>query len=89
MLIEAPNLIDQDVEVSVGAITMIQMWSLAKGKQFNNDRIEFRENLQGFRVALQKQLESWSENSSIAPEHHYRLFLLDSALEKTLESLMQ
>ena len=89
MLIEVPNLIDQDVEVSVGAITMIQMWSLAKGQQFNDDRVEFRENLQGFRVALQKQLESWSEDTSIAPEHHYRLFLLDSALENTLESLMK
>ncbi len=89
MLIEASNLIDQDVEISVGAITMIQMWSLAKGKKFNDDRMEFRADLQGFHDALQKQIGSWSENSSIAPEHHYRLFLLDSALENTCQSLMK
>ena len=89
MLIEASNLIDQDVEISVGAITMIQMWSLAKGKTFNDDRIEFRADLQGFRDALQKQIASWTENSSIAPEHHYRLFLLDSALEHTCQSLIK
>ena len=87
ILIQVEDLINRDVEISVGAITMIQMWSLAKGEQFNGNRTVLGANLQGFRIALQKLLGRWSEDISLAPKFHYRLFLLDSAIENTCQSL--
>ena len=87
ILIDIDALINRDVEISVGAVTMIQMWSLVEGKEFPEDRRTVEENLQGFRVALQKLLGRWSEDASLCPKLHYRLFLLDSALENTCESL--
>lgn len=89
VLINIDDLIGRDVEISVGAITMIQMWSLAEGKVLNQDQKAIGENLQGFRVALQKLLERWSEDPSLAPEFHFRLFLLDLALQNTCESLLK
>ena len=89
VLVNIDDLIGRDVEISVGAITMIQMWSLSEGKALHEDRKAIGENLEGFRVALQKLLERWSKDSSSAPEFHYRLFLLDIALQNTCESLLK
>ena len=87
ILVDIDALINRDVEISVGAITMIQMWSLVEEKEFPEDRKTIKENFRGFRVALQKLLGRWSEDASLSPKLHYRLFLLDSALENTCESL--
>jgi len=87
ILIDMDVLINRDLEISVGAITMIQMWSLIKEKEFPDDRKAIGENLQGFRFSLQKMVGRWSEDSSLAPKLHYRVFLLDNALQSTCESL--
>jgi len=87
ILINIDLLINRDVEISVGAITMIQMWSLVDEKEFFDDRKAIAENLRGFRFALQKLLCRWSEDTSVAPKLHYRLFLLDIGLQNTTESL--
>merc|ERR1711935_919820 len=45
ILINIDLLINRDVEISVGAITMIQMWSLVDEKEFFVDRNAIAENL--------------------------------------------
>ena len=87
VLNDIDDLISNDVEIAVGVISMIQMLSLVKGKEFPDDPRKVGENLLGFRMALQKLLDRWSEDISVAPEFHYRLFLLDNALQSTYESL--
>ena len=88
VLIDVDVLISRDVEISVGAITMIQMWSLVEGKVLPIDQ-KAMDKLRAFRVALQKSIDRWSEDSSLAPKFHYRLFLLDSALHNTYNSIIQ
>jgi hypothetical protein len=72
----------------VGAITMIQMWVLAKGKQIFDNKQEISEDLRGFSAALQKLLDRWTKDVSLAPKLHYRLFLLDISLQNTCDSLL-
>jgi len=69
----------------------------------NNNGNNIGEELQGFHNALKKQLEYWAENDTIinatagngggdgaqvVPHDHYRLFLLDSAISNTLNSIL-
>jgi len=82
-------LMNQDVEIFVGAITMIQVWSLVKKQNFPDDRKTIENNIRGFSAALQKLLCRWSEDTSLAPKFHYRLFLLDSALQNAYASLVK
>jgi hypothetical protein len=120
-LINVDDLINYDVEIAIGAITMIQMWSSStvkkNGKKIlpappavktkinddddgddeGNDRSNNNGNninignigdeLEGFYYVLKKQLNHWSENTNMAPHHHYRLFLLDSAISHTLNTI--
>jgi len=93
VLIDVDVLINQDVEVSVGAITMIQMWSLAEGKELPVGEKGIGDELRGFHDALQKLLDRWSskddDSSLSAPQLHYRLFLLDSAIQCTLQTFVK
>jgi len=88
ILIDIDTLINRDVEISVGAITMIQMWVLAKGKRNFDDKNAISEDLRGFSAALQKLLDRWTKDVSLAPKLHYRLFLLDISLQNTCHSLL-
>jgi len=70
-LINVEDLINRDVELTVGAITMIQLWAsiIKKGNKKlpengNNNGINIGEELQGFHNALKKQLKYWSENDT-------------------------
>mmetsp|Transcript_23337 Transcript_23337/g.26028 ORF Transcript_23337/g.26028 Transcript_23337/m.26028 type:complete len:507 (+) Transcript_23337:766-2286(+) len=70
-LINVEDLINRDVELAVGAITMIQLWAsiIKKGNKKlpengNNNGINIGEELQGFHNALKKQLKYWSENDT-------------------------
>eukprot|EP00536_Pseudo-nitzschia_multiseries_P009883 jgi/Psemu1/306890/fgenesh1_kg.287_\ len=87
-LVDINNLISRDVEMSVGAITMIQMWSMVEGKKIPVNGGVISNDLRGFQAALKKLLRRWSEDSSLAPQLHYRLFLLDNAIDNTLENFL-
>ncbi|VEU37674.1 unnamed protein product [Pseudo-nitzschia multistriata] len=84
-LIGIDLLIDRSVEISIGAITMIQMWCMVHENEFMADLIGIGYDLQGFHAAMKKQLKWWLENPSDAPKSHFRLFLLDNAIESALE----
>mmetsp|Transcript_24945 Transcript_24945/g.68763 ORF Transcript_24945/g.68763 Transcript_24945/m.68763 type:complete len:645 (+) Transcript_24945:146-2080(+) len=83
-LVDIDILINRDVEISVGAITMIQMWSMVEGKEFPVDKKRIEDDLRGFDAALKKLLRRWAEEPSLSPKLHYRLFLLDNAIDSTL-----
>jgi len=87
-VVDLDVLINRDVEISVGAITMIQMWSMVEGKEIPANGKEIGDDLRGFHAAVKKLLNRWSENASLAPKLHYRLFLLDNAIENILQFLM-
>jgi len=86
-LVDVDVLINRDVEIAIGAITMIQMWSLAKQEATLSGQKELADKLRSFHTALQTLLTDWSEDASLAPNFHYRLFLLDSALQNAYNSL--
>jgi hypothetical protein len=70
----------QKVEIYVGAITMIQLWCMVKGKL--PKRIKGH-SLGSFYKILTKMLESWL-NDSVPPDDYYRLYLLEGALQQVI-----
>ena len=95
-LVNVEDLINVDVELAVGAVTMVQLWTatsnITTDKEFHLDMREaIGKDLEMFHHALIKQLKYWSEEcdpNDRAPSH-YRLFLLDSAIFNTLHALKQ
>lgn len=73
----------QEVEIYVGAITMIQLWGMVKGKL--PKRIK-GPCLGSFHETLKTMLGSWTTDShSTPPDNYYRLFLLEAALEQIVQ----
>ena len=75
----------QKVEVYVGAVTMIQLWCMVKGKVPPRVR---KHSLKDFFKVLKVMMERWMTDSmSVPPDDYYRLYLLEGALEQVIRIL--
>jgi hypothetical protein len=78
----------QNVEMSVGALTMIQLWGMVGQGTLPLAFKGLQDTMTGLHETLRKQLDVWSTPSPTAtqpPEEYHRLFLLDSSLHQVLE----
>lgn len=83
-LVHTSDLINK-VEVYVGAITMVQLWCLVKGKL--PKKIKGR-SLGKFYKVLKASLSRWmGEEGSMPPNEYYRLYLLEGALQQLMHTL--
>jgi hypothetical protein len=83
-LVETNDLV-QKMEVYVGAITMIQVWCMRKGKLPKKIK---GKALGNFYKILKKMLAYWiSDSLAMPPNDYYRLYLLEGALEQLMRIL--
>jgi hypothetical protein len=83
-LVETNDLV-QKMEVYVGAITMIQVWCMRKGKLPKKIK---GTALGNFYKILKKMLAYWiSDSLAMPPNDYYRLYLLEGALEQLMRIL--
>ena len=83
-LIDADILVE-NVETYVAATTMLQRWCMLKGSMPRGLKIRTLEDCQ---TVLQMTLAGWEgDSTSIPPEEYYRLHLLESSLNLTLQAL--
>jgi hypothetical protein len=83
-LVNLDDLVEK-VEIFVGAITMIQLWVMVKGKV--PKKISAKP-LGRLYKTLKKMLESWLDDTiSMAPDNYYRLYLLEGALGQVMSNL--
>ena len=82
-LVNTAELINE-VEVYVGAITMVQLWCLVKGtlpKKIKGGP------LGKFHFVLKKSIDSWMDEGNMPPDDYYRLYLLEGALQQLSRTL--
>jgi hypothetical protein len=83
-LLEVDDLV-QKVEIYVGAITMIQLWCMVKGRLPGGVK---GRSLGRFYKVLKKTVERWmTDNLSMPPDDYYRLYLLEGALRQVMHIL--
>ena len=85
-LLEIDDLVEK-VEIYVGAITMIQLYVMVKGKV--PKKISSPKPLRRFYKTLHQMLQDWLDNAnqSLGPDNYYRLYLLEGALQQVMENL--
>lgn len=73
------------VEIYVGAITMIQLWCMIKGKLPKKIK---GHPLGKFYKTLKKGIAAWMNNEgTMPPDDYYRLYLLEGALQQVMHIL--
>jgi hypothetical protein len=86
VLRDVTTLID-GVEVYVSALSLVHLWVLLKKKGLGIDNLSSR--LTSIHVAVKATLTRWSNDdcTDTLPQQHFRLHLLESSLENTLDVL--
>jgi hypothetical protein len=83
-LVNTSDLIDK-VELYVGAITMVQLWCLVKGKLPKKIK---GGSMGKFYKLLKKSIASWlTDERNMPPDDYYRLYLLEGALQQLIHTL--
>lgn len=73
------------VELYVGAITMIQLWCMVKGKLPKKIK---GSPLGKFYKILKRSIAAWmSDQNTMPPDEYYRLYLLEGALHQVVQTL--
>jgi hypothetical protein len=83
-LLKLTDLINK-VEIYVGAITIIQLWCMVKGKLPKKIK---GSQLGKFYKVLKRSIASWmSDPNTMPPDEYYRLYLLEGALQQVVQIL--
>jgi len=85
-LFNSSDLIEK-VEIYVGAITMIQLWCMVKGRLPKKIK---GTPLGKFYKILKKSIATWmTDEHAMPPDDYYRLYLLEGALEQLMRILKE
>ena len=80
----ADDLID-NIEVYVGAITMVQLFALVENRLPNQiGQLPMRD----FQLVLETKIECWmKDNTTNPPDNFYRLNLLEGSLKQAVDAI--